>query len=473
MAAEKKVSEGIKLLSVYNDDEDDDMEDAEDEEEGEDDDPAVPAAEERERQPSERGEAAAAAAAAEEEDRSERAAEEGDDPGEASDGEDGGARVGSEGAAGAAAAAAAATASDSGHESTPQPATGSSTPGQREQPATHPQQEAAVSVEARRMRRRRREMLSIVDYAHDEVAMSPEAEEGEIDSSSDFMLDERFQTANGDYQEKPTQETVQVLSPNNQDISISSGHIEPSQPDVRNVTEAQPIEIEDSTKISDDIDSLDKFLPSPPTDKCSEELQERVRKFIAYKRAGKSFNAEVRNRKDYRNPDFLLHSVRYQDIDQIGSCFNKEVFDPHGYDPSDYYDELEVDMKRETERKEQERKKSQQVEFVSSGVQAGAPAILPKVNVPVAGVPTATSGGLRPSDPAARDGRQNKKSKWDKVDGDRKKPSGAQESVSTVAAHAAILSAANAGAGYTAFAQQRRREAEERRSGEKKLDRRS
>lgn len=66
---------------------------------------------------------------------------------------------------------------------------------------------------------------------------------------------------------------MQVLSPNNQDISISSGHIEPSQPDVRNVTEAQPIEIEDSTKISDDIDPLDKFLPSPPTDKCSEELQ--------------------------------------------------------------------------------------------------------------------------------------------------------------------------------------------------------
>ncbi|XP_030465507.2 LOW QUALITY PROTEIN: uncharacterized protein LOC115684777 [Syzygium oleosum] len=468
MAAEKKVSEGIKLLSVYNDDEDDDMEDAEDEDE--DDDDALPAAEGRERQRSERGEAAAAAAAAEEEeeDRSERAAEDDDDPGEASDGEDGGARVGSERAAAAAAAA-----SDSGHESTPQPTTTeSSTPGQREQ--RPPQQEAAaVSVEARMRRRRRREMLSIVDYAHDEVAMSPEAEEGEIDSSSDFMLDERFQTENaGDYQEKPTQETVQVLSPNNQDIPISSGHIEPSQPDVRNVTEAQPIEIEDSTKISDDIDPLDKFLPSPPTEKCSEELQERVRKFIAYKRAGKSFNAEVRNRKDYRNPDFLLHSVRYQDIDQIGSCFNKEVFDPHGYDPSDYYDELEVDMKREAERKEQERKKSQQVEFVSSGVQAGAPAMLPKVNVPVAGVPTAASGGLRPSDPAARDGRQNKKSKWDKVDGDRK-PSGAQESVSTVAAHAAILSAANAGAGYTAFAQQRRREAEERRSGEKKLDRRS
>lgn len=67
-------------------------------------------------------------------------------------------------------------------------------------------------------------------------------------------------------------------------------------------------------------------------------LQDKVRRFLNYKRAGKSFNAEVRNRKDYRNPDFLLHAVRYQGIDQVGSCFSKDVFDPHGYDPSDYYD---------------------------------------------------------------------------------------------------------------------------------------
>ncbi|XP_075641289.1 uncharacterized protein LOC142612996 isoform X2 [Castanea sativa] len=30
----------------------------------------------------------------------------------------------------------------------------------------------------------------------------------------------------------------------------------------------------------------------------------------------------------------------YQDIDQIGSCFSKDVFDPHGYDKSDYYFEI-------------------------------------------------------------------------------------------------------------------------------------
>lgn len=64
-------------------------------------------------------------------------------------------------------------------------------------------------------------------------------------------------------------------------------------------------------------------------------------KFLALRKTtGRSYNAEVRNRKEYRNPDFLRHAVTYQDIDEIGSCFSKGVFDPHGYDQSDFYDEI-------------------------------------------------------------------------------------------------------------------------------------
>ncbi|XP_019055831.1 PREDICTED: SAP30-binding protein isoform X2 [Nelumbo nucifera] len=203
----------------------------------------------------------------------------------------------------------------------------------------------------------------------------------------------------------------------------------------------------------------------------SPEAEEKINRFLAYKRAGKSFNAEVRNRKDYRNPDFLLHAVRYQDIDQIGSCFSKDVFDPHGYDKSDYYDEIEADMKCGMERKEQERKKSQKVEFVAGGTQPGTVAAAPKVNM-IPGVSTIASSGLHSLPPASdamtKDSRPNKKSKWDKVDGDRR-----PDPVSTAGTHAALLSAANVGAGYTAFAQQKRREAEEKRSSERKLEKRS
>lgn len=307
-------------------------------------------------------------------------------------------------------------------------------------------------------RRRGRGRFTIVDYGHDEVAMSPEPEEGEID----------LRRAYDDVQERTVLGSDQA-----------SEQLEKSEPDdtAWSMMESETVIVEESIEVKEEeVDPLDKFLPPPPKVKCSEELQRKIDKFLGLKRIGKSFNAEVRNRKDYRNPDFLLHAVRYQDIDQIGSCFSKDVFDPHGYDKSDYYDEIEADMRRERERKDQENKKNQKVEFIAGGVQAGIIAGAQKPNIPI---PAAVASGLQSvpmaTDAVARDGRQNKKSKWDKVDGDRRNPlpSVGQDSLSAVGAHAAILSAANAGTGYTAFAQQRRREAEERRSSERKLERKS
>ncbi|PPS05325.1 hypothetical protein GOBAR_AA15326 [Gossypium barbadense] len=267
---------------------------------------------------------------------------------------------------------------------------------QQQEPSVSSPQQPQTLVSSKRSGGGR---LTIVDYGHDEAAMSPEPEEGELGNSDDLMIGIDQQNAN-----------------------------------------------------------------------------RKIDKFLNLKRAGKSFNAEVRNRKDYRNPDFLLHAVRYQDIDQIGSCFSKDVFDPHGYDKSDFYDEIEADMKCERERKEQESKKNQKVEFVPGGNQPGAVLPAPKVSMPTA---VAAGSGL-PSGPTAvdnnivRDGRQNKKSKWDKVDSDRRNPlpAGSQHSLSAAGAHTVILSAANAGTGYTAF-QQKRRETEEKKSSEKRLDRRS
>ncbi|OMO64308.1 HCNGP-like protein [Corchorus capsularis] len=172
-------------------------------------------------------------------------------------------------------------------------------------------------------------------------------------------------------------------------------------------SDVEPSQLESEVEESVSVDNVDlllgKFLPAAPKAKCSEGLQKKIDKFLYLKRSGKSFNAEVRNRKEYRNPDFLLHAVKVQEIDQIGSCFSKHIFDPHGYDISDYYDEIEADMRRQRESKEQE---SQKVDFVS----VGNPLLTaPKVGLPIISVPN-------PVDNIVRDGRQkNKKSKWDKI----------------------------------------------------------
>ncbi|XP_004233036.1 uncharacterized protein [Solanum lycopersicum] len=318
----------------------------------------------------------------------------------------------------------------------------------------------------------RRARLTIVDYAHDEVTMSPEPEEGEVMASGRVMYGAELQTASVEFMEKASP-ALQVRTPSAQtppqsaepteqlddtmDFAVNEGH---------GVAEESVMVPAEEQK---ELDLLEKFLPPPPKEKCSDELQEKIMKFLALKKTtGRSFNAEVRNRKEYRNPDFLLHSVTYQDIDQIGSCFSKDVFDPHGYDKSDFYDEIEADSKREMERREQERRRSPKVDFISGGTQPAPMVPTPKINLSIPGMAPVAAGALPPTvDVVTRDGRQNKKSKWDKVDGDRRDP------VSAVGAHAALLSAANAGAGYTAFAQQRRREAEEKRPSDKKLDRRS
>ncbi|PON77043.1 SAP30-binding protein [Parasponia andersonii] len=339
-------------------------------------------------------------------------------------------------------------------------------------------QQAQVSFtsppQPQQQKQTRRGKLGIVDYGHDEVAMSPEPEEGEIEVNDRAMFGTGPQSANGDFHDRTPSGTIQVLTPSNQATPQLS---DPSHSDKMNyaVHDSDVGGAADSmVEEQKDVDPLDKFLPPPPKAKCSEELQRKINKFLDYKKAGKSFNAEVRNRKDYRNPDFLLHAVRYQDIDQIGSCFSKDVFDPHGYDKSDYYDEIEADIRREMDRKEQERKKNQKIDFLSGGTQSGIVAAAAKINLPVPGVPPVTVSALPSADAIPRDGRQNKKSKWDKVDGDRRPlPSGVQDSLSTVGAQATILSAANAGAGYMAFAQQRRRELEERRSTDRILEKRS
>ncbi|KAL1367632.1 hypothetical protein AAHE18_02G065600 [Arachis hypogaea] len=322
--------------------------------------------------------------------------------------------------------------------------------------------------------------LTIVDYGHDEVAMSPEPEEGQIGGSVRVMYGDQLNLTNGDLLDRTPSGAVHVMTPSNQANTPQLS--EQLKSDTMNddamigPDDAEPVEAgQDEQKAED---PLNKFLPPPPKAKCSEELQRKINKFLEYKKAGKSFNAEVRNRKNYRNPDFLLHAVRYQEIDQIGSCFSKDVFDPHGYDSSDFFDEIEADMRRESERKEHEKKKAQKMEFIAGGTQPGIVAAgAPRISLPVAGGSAVAASGLVPpiADSINRDGRQNKKSKWDKVDGDRKNPlpSVGQDSVSTVGAHAAILSAVNAGSGYMLFVQQKRREAEVKRSTEKRSEIRS
>ncbi|XP_020574339.1 uncharacterized protein LOC110020541, partial [Phalaenopsis equestris] len=226
--------------------------------------------------------------------------------------------------------------------------------------------------------------VTIVDYAHDEAAISPETEEERIEGGADILIGTELQGSYG-HSDGATPVTSQAIMPNSQyeclqplDVPELS-KIKSSMAMDCTENEGEIGEVETSVALQKD-DLLKRFLPPAVAIKCSEELQEKINKFLSYKMAGKSFNDDLRKKKDYRNPDFLQHAVGYQDIEQIGTCFGTEVFDPHGYDKSDFYDEIEADMNREMERKAQERKRSQKIDFVSGGIQPGEVAPALKMN---------------------------------------------------------------------------------------------
>ena len=57
-------------------------------------------------------------------------------------------------------------------------------------------------------------------------------------------------------------------------------------------------------------------------------LTARISKFLSTIRNGISFNQQLTNKVDYRNPSLLEKIVEIDNIWQYGTCLRKEVFDP-------------------------------------------------------------------------------------------------------------------------------------------------
>lgn len=85
--------------------------------------------------------------------------------------------------------------------------------------------------------------------------------------------------------------------------------------------------------------------PEPPT-KCSDELQARIADFCDKNRRGLDLLGSIQRKKTFRNPSIYEKLLVHCDIDELGSNFPSEMFDPHAFRKEDYYDEV---ARRQTE----------------------------------------------------------------------------------------------------------------------------
>jgi hypothetical protein len=87
-------------------------------------------------------------------------------------------------------------------------------------------------------------------------------------------------------------------------------------------------------------------------------LKAKIAMFIDKQKDGVYFNDTLRNTPAFRNPCMLEKVVALYAIDQYGSNFAKEIYDPHRFEPRDYLDAIAKEQLHSESMKSVERRNS-------------------------------------------------------------------------------------------------------------------
>lgn len=105
-------------------------------------------------------------------------------------------------------------------------------------------------------------------------------------------------------------------------------------------------------------------LPQEPAGSCSAEIQEKITKLYSKMlNSSLDMNAVIQQRKDFRNPSIYEKLISFCGINELGTNYPPEMYDPLKWSKESYYEELAKVQKAEMDKREKERKSK--VEFVS------------------------------------------------------------------------------------------------------------
>ncbi|XP_052801067.1 SAP30-binding protein-like [Mya arenaria] len=112
--------------------------------------------------------------------------------------------------------------------------------------------------------------------------------------------------------------------------------------------------------------------PEPPT-KCSKQLQDKIASLYERKiQEGLNLNNNIQNRVDFRNPSIYEKLIEFCGIDEKGTNYPPELYDPSIWGKESFYDALDKAQKQDMEKREKEKKERTKVEFVTATKKPGS-----------------------------------------------------------------------------------------------------
>ncbi|XP_056153304.1 SAP30-binding protein isoform X2 [Lampris incognitus] len=141
-------------------------------------------------------------------------------------------------------------------------------------------------------------------------------------------------------------------------------------------------------------------IPPEPTGRCSSHLQEKIYKLYERKLQGDfDTNSVIQKKKEFRNPSIYEKLIQFCSIDELGTNYPKDMFDPHGWSEDSYYESLAKAQKVEMDKLEKAKRERTKIEFVT-GTKKGTN-------------PSSTTASTTSTSTTTATEAQKRKSKWD------------------------------------------------------------
>ncbi|KAI9576049.1 hypothetical protein GQX74_013749 [Glossina fuscipes] len=108
-------------------------------------------------------------------------------------------------------------------------------------------------------------------------------------------------------------------------------------------------------------------LPPEAKSKPLPELTEKVKHlYEKMETSNMDMNCVIQQRKEFRNPSIYEKLIQFCDINEFGTNYPPEVYDPLRWGPESYYEELDRMQRVEMTKRQKERKDKDKIEQVSA-----------------------------------------------------------------------------------------------------------
>ncbi|NXC80946.1 S30BP protein, partial [Cercotrichas coryphoeus] len=107
-------------------------------------------------------------------------------------------------------------------------------------------------------------------------------------------------------------------------------------------------------------------IPPEPPGRCSNQLQDKIEKLYEKKmKEGMDMNSIIQKKKAFRNPSIYEKLIQFCSIDEFGTNYPKDMFDPHSWSEDSYYEALAKAQKIEMDKWKKAKKEHTKIEFVT------------------------------------------------------------------------------------------------------------